>query len=76
MKESVEFLTEELLPNKSLHENMQSYFLEIEKIMIPSAFKKISKALTEKSINKIKEKIKSNASEVIKQTKKEGTPVP
>lgn len=38
--------------------------------MIPSAFKKITKALTEKSINKIKEKIKSNTSEIIKQTKK------
>jgi alkyl hydroperoxide reductase subunit AhpF len=76
MKESVEFLTEELMPNKNLHENLKDYLTELEKLVVLSTFKKISKSLTEKSINKIKEKIKFHASEISKQLKKEGQQVP
>lgn len=60
------------MPNKNLDENLQAYFIDLEKLVIPTTFKKISKSLTEKAINKIKDKIKSKASDITKQLKKEG----
>lgn len=74
MKESMDFLVDELMPNKNLHENLKVYLNEIEKILPQSSFKKISKSLTEKSLNNIKEKIKNNQNEILRQMKKQGLP--
>ncbi len=76
MKESMLFLTQELMPNTNLHENLNLFIQELEKILPVSSFKQISKALTEKAINKIKEKIKNSNSDLIKQCKHEGITSP
>lgn len=64
------------MPNSNLHQNLSVFIQELDRILTVSSFKKISKALTEKAINKIKEKIKSNNHELIKQFKREGLSVP
>ena len=58
MKQSLVFLVDELCPNKNLHDNLQVYLNEIDALVPKFAYKKISKLLTEKSLNLIKEKIK------------------
>jgi hypothetical protein len=58
-KESEDFMTYELMPNKNLHENLKEFLNELEKILPVFSFKKISKHLTEKSLNSTKDKIKN-----------------
>ena len=66
LKESLEFMNDELMPNKKLHENLNTFLTDLEKILPPFSFKKISKNLTELSLNTIKEKIKNHQSEIQK----------
>lgn len=72
----MEFLEEELQPNRNLGENLRSFLLDIEKLVPACAFKKISKALTEKAINNIKEKIKTSQQEIVKRLQREGVQIP
>lgn len=71
-KECAEFLAEELMPNRNLHRNVNVLLRELEGLVAPAAFKKISKAVTEKAINRVKDKIKASSAEILKQMKKEG----
>ena len=76
MKESQEFLNEELMPNKGLHENLKTFLDELERILPQFSFKKVSKTLTEQSLNTIKDKIKQCQSEISKDMKRKGIEIP
>lgn len=73
---SVAFFDDDILPNRNLYDNFRSLLNEVRDLTINFTFKKIEKNFTEKTLNKIKEKIKSMFSEAVKQMKKIGRTVP
>jgi hypothetical protein len=71
-KNSDSFLMDEICPNKDIYDNLNMYLREIEELTLLSVFKNIEKNLTEKSINIVKDKIKSYASNIVNKFKKQG----
>ncbi len=73
---SVAFFDDDILPNRNLYNNFRLLLNELRDLTINYTFKKIEKNFTEKSLNKIKEKIKGLFSEAVKHMKKMGRTVP
>ena len=63
---SIAFFDDDILPNRNLYHNYKHLLNEIRDLTINVTYKKIEKNLTEKSVNIVKEKIKSLFSEAVK----------
>ena len=73
---SIAFFDDDILPNRNLYDNFRHLLNELRDLTINFTYKKIEKNFTEKTLNKIKEKIKSLFSEAVKQMKKIGRTIP
>jgi hypothetical protein len=73
---SITFFDDDILPNRNLYENFRHLLNELRDVTINYTYKKIEKNITEKALNKVKDKIKALFSEAVKHLKKIGKIVP